>query len=327
MIAFARKNLTNILTKHISPLPSVCRSPLTFSLYLHCYSTSICDLLAHKYGFPPELASRVSSELTRLKNPENAVSVLAFLKQSGFSNAQLQIILKYRPRFLGRTLENGIKPKIQLFQKEGFSPGDICKIISNNPPIFDLSVENNIVPSLSILKGILGSPSEVAKVIKRSPRLVTTNFQNTLLPNVEFLKSCGIPMERIQMIFIGYPGSLTVKPELMRKFAEKAKGMGLNPTSLNFVYAVSVFTKMSDEALKMKLQAFRQLGFSDIDVLAMFRKEPMVLRLSAEKVKKTKEILLASGKFDICSIVNCPRSLWCSIDKRLKRVRSPWRLE
>ncbi|KAL8480340.1 hypothetical protein ACS0TY_027036 [Phlomoides rotata] len=52
-----------------------------------------------------------------------------------------------------------------------------------------------------------------------------------------------------------------------------------------FVYAVSVFSKMSDEALEMKLQSFRQLGFLDIDVLAMFRKELMVLHLSAKKFK------------------------------------------
>lgn len=58
------------------------------------------------------------------------------------------------------------------------------------------------------------------------------------------------------------------------------------------------------------------MGFSEIEVLAMFRKEPMVLRLSAEKVKKTKDILLATGKFDKCSIVHCPRLPCCSIDKR-----------
>lgn len=312
MIAFARKNLTILYSKHISP-PSVCRFPLSFS---HCYSTSIYDILAHKHDFPPEFASRVASELTRLKNPENAVSTLAFLKQSGFSNAQLEIVLKYGPRFLTRSLENGIKPKIQLFQDEGFSSGEICKIISSNPSILDLSVKKNIVPSLCVLKGILDSDREVVKVIKRCPRLVTTNFGNSLLPNVEFLKSCGIPMERIQMIFIGYPRCLTVKPELMRKYAEKAKEMGLNPSSVNFVYAISVFSKLSDEALELKLEALRQLGFSDIEVLAMFRKGPMVLRMSVEKLKKTKEILLATGKFDICSIVNCPRSLWCSIDKR-----------
>ncbi|KAL8523381.1 hypothetical protein ACS0TY_013369 [Phlomoides rotata] len=192
-----------LLPEHTSPLPSVCRSPLSFSLYLHCYSTSICDLLAHKHGFPPELASLVASEVPRVKNPENAVSVLAFLKQSCFSNAQLESTVKCGPCFLRRSLEKGIKPKIQIFQEEGFSSGDICKIISSNLPILDLSVKNNIVPSLSILKGILHSDGEVVKVIRRCSRLLTTNLRNTVLPNVEFLKSCGIPMERIH-----YPDDL-----------------------------------------------------------------------------------------------------------------------
>ncbi|KAL8523382.1 hypothetical protein ACS0TY_013370 [Phlomoides rotata] len=96
----------------------------------------------------------------------------------------------------------------------------------------------------------------------------------------------------------------------MRKYAEKAEGMGLNPSSLNFLYAVLVFSKMSDDA------SFPQLGLSDIYILAMFRKMRMILCISVEKVKNTKDILLATGKFDISSIVNCPRSLWCNIDKR-----------
>lgn len=157
--------------------------------------------------------------------------------------------------FSGVALRMGLNPRSSF--SKGFPVGDICKIISTTPAIFDLSVENNIAPSLSFLKGIIGSETEVVKVIKRCPRLLTTNLKNNLLVNVEFLKSCGIAMERIRMIFESSPGCLTVKPELMRDNSEKAKEMGLNPASLSFVYAISVFSKMSDEALELKLQSSR----------------------------------------------------------------------
>ncbi|KAL8523378.1 hypothetical protein ACS0TY_013366 [Phlomoides rotata] len=283
--------------------------------------------MLHKYDFPPELALRAASRLTHLENPvEKADSVLSFLTQSGFSNSQLMKIVKHKPRFLAARLGCTIKRKIKTLQDVGFSSDDIAEMISTSPRILSLSVENNIVPSLSVMKELYGSYDEVVRLRKLSKWFLTSNIQKTLLPNIEFLKSCGIPMERIRIILVWHPSSFTVKPEVMTKCAEKAEQMGIYASSKKFIYAIWTLAEMSNKAWELKLQGFRNLGFSDNDIVTMFRKDPRTFSVSMEKVKKvtevllasgkTKETLLAAGKFDISSIVNCPRSLLSSIENR-----------
>ncbi|KAI3465112.1 hypothetical protein Pfo_021775 [Paulownia fortunei] len=307
MTALVRKNLICLISKHTS---SVCISHVSFSLSLHFFSTSrerqlvtssiVFDILLHKHHFSPEVASQVASYLTRLKNPEKADSILSFLKKSGFSNTYL---------------EDSIKPKIKIFRDLGFSSDDIAKIISSNPAILHLSANNNIIPSLSVLKGLLGSNYDVARLLRRSAWFVTTDLEKTMVPNVEFLKSCGIPMERILLLRYNNPRCLLIKPEIMRKSVDKVEEMGVNSSSKMFIYAVRIIASTSNETWELKFQA---LGFSECDILTMFRKAPLLFAGSMEKIKKIKEVLLATGKFNMSCIVNNPASLGCSIEKRYK---------
>ncbi|KAL8514001.1 hypothetical protein ACS0TY_013206 [Phlomoides rotata] len=321
MITFVGKNLSRLNLKHTPP-------PVSSSFTHHFFYTSgetqlghtpkVFDLLLHRHNFPPELASRVASELSHLnlEFTTTADSILSFLKESGFSNSQLVRIVKYSPRLLSINLDDRIKPKIKILREFGFSCDGICKMISLNPSILYSSVENNIVPSLSVLKGLLGSNDKVATVGRKAPWFLTANLQNTMVPNVEFLKSCGVPMDRVSMILTSYPRCFLIKPESIRKCAEKVNEMGIEASSKNFVYAVTTIAQMSNETLEHKLQAFKSLGFSDREILTMFSKEPRVLSTSMEKIKKITELLLATGKFNMGDIGHFPVSFMFSIEKR-----------
>lgn len=324
MIAFLRKNLTGLILKPSSN--NVCESPVYFSFYSRNLSSwsetqpginhEISNILVHKHNFAPEFASRVASKLTHVKNPENAGLVLSFLKESGFSDSRLEKMVKYTPRFVSASLEDRIKPKIKFFQEMGLSSDDIVKTISGHPGILELSLKNNIIPSLSLLKRLLGSDHEAARVIRMAPRILPTNLENTVLRNVEFMKSCGVPMERIRIILTSFPSSFLLKPEVVRKSAEKAEEMGINASSNSFIYAVPTIASMSSETLELKLEAFRSLGFSDSDIMIMFRNSPQVFAVSMEKIKKITELLLDTRKYTISSIVMYPKSLQSSIEKR-----------
>ncbi|KAL8523376.1 hypothetical protein ACS0TY_013364 [Phlomoides rotata] len=271
--------------------------------------------MVHKYKFPQAFASRVASDSGHLKTPENADSILSFLEESGCSNTQLVRIVKCRPKVLACNLEGTIKPKLKILQDGGFSSDDICKMISNNPRILLSSVENYIIPSLTVLKGVLGSIYEVAKVLSLSSWLLSKNLEYILI-NIEFLKSCGIPMKRIHIVFTAFPCCFALNPEILRKSAEKVKEMGINASSQNFTYAIVTIAKMSNEGWELRLQAFRDLGVSQSDISAMFRRTPYVFNGSVKKIKKVIEVLLATGKFDINSIVNFPKSLAYSVEYR-----------
>lgn len=324
MIEFARKNLTFLISKH----SSLARSRFPISLSLH-HLRSLCifiegkflgnshllfDTLRQKFSLSP----RVALELSQGKNLENVELILSFLKERGFSNTQLEKILKYKPRVLLDSLEHNIKPKFKIFHDLGFTSDDISKLFSANPAILQLSMDNNIIPTLSLLKGLVRSDDEVVRLIKRCPWSLTVHLEKNMLPNIEFLKSCGIPMDRIQIVLNSFPNVFLLKQEIIRNSVEKANEMGIEASSQAFIYAIPAIAGMGKETWKIKLQAYRDMGFSDSDILTMFRKAPHSFSGSFEKVKKIIELLLATGKFDMSSIVNYPKALASSIENRYK---------
>ncbi|KAG8369212.1 hypothetical protein BUALT_Bualt15G0127700 [Buddleja alternifolia] len=330
-----RRCLVVYFSNNNSVVVSICKSHTCFSLsLLHYYSTSassssrgkqhlvttnpsVSELL-QKYHFSPESASQVASALTRLKNPAKYDSILTFLIENGFSNTQLEKILKYRPTLLSANPDKVIKPKIKIFQDLGFSANDTADIITNDPDILYRSLNNRVIPSLSAMKGLLGSSVEVAKILKISGWFLKYDIEKTMLPNVAFLKSCGIDMDQISWLMYNFPRSLLCKPESMTKFVERIDEMGISRSSKMFIHAIRVLGSMTNETWELKLKAFQNLGFSEDDIVAAFRKAPQVFCASEDKMRKLKEVLLATRKYDILSIINHPTSLICSIEKRYK---------
>ncbi|KAL0366414.1 UNVERIFIED_CONTAM: hypothetical protein Sradi_3531500 [Sesamum radiatum] len=292
----------------------LCKSHVSFSLpTLQFFSTSaekqrttttaISDLLLHKHHFSPEAASHVSSALTRLKNLEKYDSMLSFLKDSGFSNAQLEKILKYKPALLSANADIVIKPKIKVFQDLGFSAKDTAEIITNDPDILYRSLNNRVIPSLSLLKAFFGSSVEVAKVLRISGWFLKYDVGKTMVPNVEFLKSCGIAMAQISWLMYNFPRALLSKPERLRTFVDRIDEMGIRRSSKMFIHAIRVLGSMTIESWEQKLKAFQNIGFSKDDIVATFRKSPQVFAVSEAKLKNLKKVLRASGKYDVlCSL-------------------------
>ncbi|CAA2938090.1 transcription termination factor MTERF2, chloroplastic-like [Olea europaea subsp. europaea] len=164
---FSSKNASFFTNPHFS---------LSFSLLFFSSSTkkqaknapAVSDFLLHKHKFSLETVSQVSSVLNRVKGLEKSDSLLQFLKESGFSKAQLEKVVKTQPGLLSASIDNTIKPKIKIFQDLGFSANDIAEIISNDPVILHRSADKRFTPSLSVLTSLLGSSAEVAKVLKIS---------------------------------------------------------------------------------------------------------------------------------------------------------------
>lgn len=331
MAAPIRKNLILFISKQASLSTNggfrISPATASLSLSLHFFSTqtpadpdvvnpTVYDILVHRHDFPRQFASRVASELSNMKNPERADSILKFLKSSGFSNPQLQKVLKCKPGILCSSLEGNIEPKIKGFREEGFSSGDIAAVISRCPTIMGLSLNENIIPSLAQLRGLLGSTAAVVGVVKAFPRLLNYNVETSVVPNVELLKGYGLSTDRIRVMLCYHPLALCLNPLVIRASVDKAGQMGLSVASKAFAYAVPVIASLSNANWELKLQAFRDIGFSEGDISTMFRKEPRVFFVSTEKVKKIAEGLVGTGKFDLSSIVECPRSLMSSYEKR-----------
>ncbi|KAL0440073.1 UNVERIFIED_CONTAM: hypothetical protein Slati_2490300 [Sesamum latifolium] len=326
MKAILRRNITCLFSDNSS---SIGKSNTSFSLFALYFSTAresqslntptVFELLRHKHQLSPEVASYVSSVVTHLKNPKNVDSILLFFKEFGFTKTQLERTLKSRPSLLVASLEKIIKPKIQIFQDHGFSAKDIASIISKEPGVLHTSTNKRLIPALSLLKGFLGSNEKVAKALRQSGWLLITDLEKNLVPNVKFLENCGITREQIFMLLNYLPRFLLYKPEIMRKCVDKVEEMGVSRRSRMFIYAVAIVGSMIKGRWELKLQSFRNiLEFSQDDILRVLRQNPQVFAVSEDKMKKVKEVLLATGKYKTSCIVKDPKSLMYSIEKRYK---------
>ncbi|KAL3845811.1 hypothetical protein ACJIZ3_003214 [Penstemon smallii] len=83
-----------------------------------------------------------------------------------------------------------------------------------------------------------------------------------------------------------------------------------------FIHAVRVVSSMSNKTWEIKLKTLRNLGFSEDDILRVFRKVPLVLGVSEDKMKKVMEVVLSTRKYNMSCIINDPPTLMCSIEKR-----------
>ncbi|KAL8514063.1 hypothetical protein ACS0TY_013248 [Phlomoides rotata] len=321
-----RKDLMCLFLKNSSYLY---KSRVSFSLPpFHYYSTSneekppinpeVYDFFRHKHHFSPESASKAASVLPYLRNPGKSDSIISFFRETGFSNTHLEKIVKYKPAFITSNLEKTLKPKIKILQDLGISNDDIADIFANNASVLFRSLNNRVLPALSVLRGLLGSDGEVIKLLKRSAWFIGNDLEKSVVPNVEFFKNKSVPMISIIRCLHNFPRFFLQKPEYVRKYAKKAEEMGATPTSNMYIYAVRIVGSMCDEVWERKLQTLRNLGFSEEDILNALRKYPLCFGVSVKKMKKVKEILVSSGKYDSACIATHPLILLFSIEKRYK---------
>ncbi|XP_051139373.1 uncharacterized protein LOC127257105 isoform X3 [Andrographis paniculata] len=283
---------------------SILRRKITCSFYAspHCITRSFClrlfstsnegacissdaifDLLRKKHRFSAEVATKAASILNqRVKDTEKCNSMLSYLQQRGFSNTQMEKIVKVDPALLLARLDYNIEPKITFFQDMGFSSKDITEIISANPCILRINLNRRIIPLLSILKGLLGNNKAVAMFMSKSGWFVGCDLKTTMLPNIQILKSFGIPMDCIIKFLCTYPRCFLLKSEIFRKSVEKAEEMGVNRNSGMFILAVRCLAQISSNVLELKLQGLRNCGIAESDILVLFQKAPYVIIMSVD---------------------------------------------
>ncbi|CAA0806811.1 Unknown protein [Striga hermonthica] len=313
-------------------LPEILLSPAIFktrySLAVSAFSTA-CEverftspvyyLLAHKHRLSHDVASRAASVLNPLGRQKKYDSVLAFFVQMGFTKAQLERTLNVWPHLLAADLERTIKPKIKIFEDLGFSWEETAAIVSKEPVILHVSLIKKIIPALSWLKGMLGSNEKVGKVLRDAGRLLLTDLEKHILPNIRILMSHGMTKDDVTRLIYYYPRVILYNRETLSRCLDTKDKMGISWSSKMSVYAVWVICSMPNGSWERKLLAFREiLEFSNDEMIRTLRQSPMIFCVSEDKMRKVKQILLGTRKYDTSSIAEYPRVLMFSIERRLK---------
>ncbi|CAK9154236.1 unnamed protein product [Ilex paraguariensis] len=132
------------------------------------------------------------------------------------------------------------------------------------------------------------------------------------------MKSLGIKSSQIMRHLYNFTRLFFYKPERIKEFVKRVDEMGFDMNSKMFLHAIRAVSSVTVKNWELKLELFRSLGLSDVDIRSVFQRHPHVFTISQRKIKDVTQLLLATGKFDISFIVNHPDSLCYSIKNRLK---------
>ncbi|MFQ6666311.1 hypothetical protein Gotur_032706 [Gossypium turneri] len=272
--------------------------------------------LTRKCGFSPELASRVSN-FVHFETPEKLDSLIVFLENNGFSQTQIVNLIKRQPTLLLSDTEKTLLPKLEFLYSIGFSRPELAKLLSDYPTLLRFSLEKRIIPSFNLLRNLFQSDDKAIKSIKRFAGILVSDFEKSLLPNMNILRGIGVPESNILLQLRRKPRTLMFNPVRLEEIVEEVKRMGIDSSRKKFLVAVYAFRSMSKSTLEKKIDVYRRWGWSDQAINEAFRRYPMCMTVSEDKIMSTMDFLVNKMGYSLTRIAKQPSFLTRSLEKRI----------
>ncbi|XP_055801194.1 transcription termination factor MTERF5, chloroplastic-like [Solanum dulcamara] len=290
----------------------------------YLYSTSARNAIFVKYlidslGFSKAEASLASSKVTLGKSfKKNPDLVLNFLKLTGFDKTQMKKLVSTSPKFLFYDVSKTLKPKIQCLMDIGLSGWDLVNVIVKDSTIVERGLLTHLKPTLNCLKRILGSDENVVKAIKSTSWLLSFGGRNVMENNLLLLKNYGVSDDKIRKIVLRNPRYITQKPEWVKDLLHRVeKDFGIPLHSSMFPYGFHTLASQKKARCEKKIEIFKSFGWSDDDILRMFRKLPYCIALSEVKIQKGLSLYMKELGFEPAYLASHPSILIYSMEKRV----------
>lgn len=122
--------------------------------------------LINSCGLYPAAASSLSSQV-KFKSSIQRDSVLRVLRDQGFTDADISVLVRKQPKLLLAKLGTTLSPKLEFFN----SISDLVKVLCWNPTLLTRSLKNHLIPCYDFLKTLFLEDSceeKVANVLKRA---------------------------------------------------------------------------------------------------------------------------------------------------------------
>ncbi|KAI3469415.1 hypothetical protein Pfo_026078 [Paulownia fortunei] len=332
-IAFIRRNFS---VRVVSPTQKPCFLQLSpFSSAANATPNSISKIsnqnsfivnyLISTFGFSPEKAFSASKYLD-FESTEKPDSVIAFLKNRGFTHEQIGRLVRNFPPMILRDPQKVLLPKIEFFQSLGIPETEVTKIFLITPSMFGRSLERQIAPSFNYIKSLFDANGTSLGFLKRATETLCCNLQSRLLPNVEVLKEAGVPGSKIVYLLQYYPRAVMADAERFRKFVEDVKELGLNPSGSTFVIAVYVFLVISKSNWEKKVAVYKKWGISEDEILSAFGKHPHCMTKSIDKIMAAMDFFVNKMGLHSSFVLKAPALVSYSLDKRIKPRSSVYKI-
>ncbi|KAK8368263.1 hypothetical protein V6Z11_A01G029700 [Gossypium hirsutum] len=272
--------------------------------------------LINKCGFSTELAS-FASKYVHFETPERPDSLFVFLENHGFSKTQILNLIKKRPRLLVCDTEKTLLPKIEYLHSLGFSRPELAKILSSYPTLLMHSLKNQIIPNFNLLRNLFHSDDKAIKAIKRFTPILVYDLESYLYPNMNVLSGIGVPESNILVLLNRQPRSLLYNPVRLKEIVEEAERMGFDSSTKMFLSVVIALKSMTKSTLEKKFDVYRRWGWSDQEIHEAFRRHPLCMTVSEDKVMAIMDFLVNKMGYSSTLIAKQPSILRQSFRKNI----------
>ncbi|XP_060200698.1 transcription termination factor MTERF5, chloroplastic-like [Lycium barbarum] len=290
-------------------------------------SNLLVKYFINSLGFSKEEAISSSAKVTRNISFKNADLALNFLKQTGFNDTNLKILVSKSPDLLFYDVERTLKPKLQCLSELGLSGPDLVKLLLRDWTLVNRGLHSHIKPLLNRLRNVLGSDENVVKVIKKTSWLISHNNHGTMEANLNLLRSFGCSNDKIKNTVIRNTHLLKISTKKLEKMLHRVeKEVGVSPDSARFLHIVVVLTCCNQKNVETKLGIFKSFGWSDSDTLTMLQKLPCCVGLSEAKIRTALTFLMKELGYESIYIASRPSLLAYSLEKRLIPRYEIWKL-
>ncbi|CAH8267720.1 unnamed protein product [Arabidopsis lyrata] len=257
--AFTTKSFSSAIAKDVSPKGT------TFTV----------TYLVESLGLTKKLAESISKKVS-FEDKVNPDSVLNLFRSNGFKDSQISRIIRAYPRLLVIDAEKSLRPKLQFLKSRGASSSEVTEIVSNVPTILGKKGEKSISLYYDFVKDIM----EDGKSLGHS---WPEGKKGNKIRNISVLRELGVPQKLLFPLVISNYQPVCGK-EKFEETLKKVVDMGFDPTKSTFVEALHVVYKMSEKTIEEKVNVYKRLGFSEVDIWAIFKKWPFFLKFSEKKI-------------------------------------------
>ena len=278
-------------------------------------SFAAADYLVSRCGLTQAQALKAAAKISHLPSRARPDAVLAYLESTlRVPAADVTRVVVMDSTFLCADVEQTLARRVADLRDLGLSRDQIARLL----PLVPNSFRNRFLRSnLEFWLAEIGSFDKLLKVLRSCSGLLSMDLDKVARPNVAFLRQCGQDISEIAGTNLYVSRIFTMKPELLKETVQRVEELGVERSARMFRRAIAVVAFIDKEVIARRILLLHNVGFSKDDVLAIVRKQPLVLGTSEQKIQGNMDFLMKDVGLEVSYIARRPVLLMYSVERRL----------
>jgi len=195
------------------------------------------------------------------------------------------------------------------------TPAQIRRVVLCNPQLLFYRSERNVKSKLSFLRTFM-LEEDISKLVSNYA-LIFNSREDKLKSATSLLQRLGVEGKALSHLVVRQPLLMRTSEEKVMESFKQAETLGFKKGSKLFAVAMRAFLGLGKEKLERKLHCLSGLGFSNEHISELSRREPRILGLSEEKLKRNVDFVVNSAGLSLADLLKYPQLFSLSLEKRI----------